>query len=80
MQADKGSLLQTNLGGFGPGTTGGSTGTAAAGGALGTAGSVGAPVKIKLKVGGKKEKKVSCRLACWCIGWIHHSCTCAGHS
>lgn len=79
MQADKGSLLQTNLGGFGPGTTGGSTGTAAAGGALGTAGSVGAPVKIKLKVGGKKEKKVSCR---WRAGALAGSCcsACAGCS
>ena len=58
-QADKGDLLPTNLGGFGPSATGGSAGTATAGGGLATAGSVGAPTtKIKLKVGGKKEKKV----------------------
>lgn len=58
LQADKGDLLPTNLGGFGATTTGGSGGAAAAGGGLATAGSVGPPTKIKLKVGGKKDKKV----------------------
>lgn len=65
LQADKGDLLPTNLGGFGATTTGGSGGAAAAGGGLATAGSVGPPTKIKLKVGGKKDKKVR-RLFVFC--------------